>query len=171
MLKVAGNMVARFRHAIRIGTGLVAVGLLAACGREATRAEAAGPRASLPALLPGPAPDIPIRAELAWTVYFDYRSPSLTPRARRVLDKWVAFLKVHHGLVVSLTGHTDSSGPRQENLALGRQRAAAVRRALVRGGIAGQRVHVNSRGEDEPQVYGTDEFAASRNRRVEFEIN
>ena len=162
-------MVARLRHAFRMGLGLVAVSLLTACGREATRPEAVRPRATAPAL--PPAVDIPIKAELARTVYFDHRSRALGPKALRVIDEWIAYLKVHDRVVVSLIGHTDSSGSRPDNLALGEQRAAAVRDALVRGGIAAHRIRVKSRGEDEPQVYGKNEFAAIRNRRVEFEIN
>lgn len=164
-------MVARFRPAIRMGVGLVAVGVLGACAGETTRPEATRPPASAPAISSKPAPDVPIGAELAYNVYFDYRSASLGPRARRAVDKWIAFLRVHDSLALSLIGHTDSSGPRDENVALGRRRAAAVRSALVRGGVAEQRIRIGSRGEDEPQAYGRDEFAASRNRRVEFEVN
>lgn len=164
------DMIARLRHGIRMGIGLLAVGLLAACGREATRPDAARPRASVPALL-APAADVPIRAELADAVYFDYRSAALGPAAVRAIERWIAFLTVHDAVTVKLIGHTDSSGPRDENRGLGEQRAAAVRRALVRGGVAERRIRVESRGEDEPQAYGRDEFAASRNRRVEFETD
>ena len=69
---------------------------------------------------------------------------------------------------VIVVGHTDLVGNDQFNDALGLQRAEAIRRELLRRGIAPENVLAVSRGKREPLVPTPDGVADERNRRVEI---
>ncbi|MCJ8140654.1 OmpA family protein [Falsirhodobacter halotolerans] len=68
---------------------------------------------------------------------------------------------------VILVGHTDSSGGREANIALSRQRAAAVRDWLVAQGIAADRIDVEGVGPLAPRATNRTEEGRTLNRRVE----
>ncbi len=63
-----------------------------------------------------------------------------------------------------MAGHTDEIGTAEYNRNLAERRALAVRSALVRLGVASERVHTVSYGEDYPAQTGNDDA----NRRAEF---
>ena len=69
---------------------------------------------------------------------------------------------------VIVEGHCDERGSREYNLALGERRALAVRAYLIGLGLDPARVQTKSMGEEQPAVFGHDESAWSKNRRVEF---
>jgi outer membrane protein OmpA-like peptidoglycan-associated protein len=71
---------------------------------------------------------------------------------------------------VLIIGHTDRVGSVAQNDALSLQRAERVREAVLRLGIAADRVQVSGRGEREPLVPTEDEVAEPRNRRVELTV-
>lgn len=69
---------------------------------------------------------------------------------------------------VLITGHTDTTGTETHNEGLSRDRAEAVKEALVSRGVDGARIYAGGSGEREPAV--TPERTAedrARNRRVE----
>ena len=63
-------------------------------------------------------------------------------------------------------GHCDERGTREYNLALGEQRATAVRDYLVIQGIDPDRIKVISYGKEKPAVVGSNGMAWSKNRRA-----
>lgn len=67
-----------------------------------------------------------------------------------------------------IAGHTDLVGTTEYNRNLGELRAIAVRSALSEFGVASDRIHTVSFGEDNPALAGEDESANSANRRAEF---
>lgn len=70
-------------------------------------------------------------------------------------------------LDLRLEGHADERGTREYNLALGENRALAVKEILGLYDLS-SRVKVVSFGEENPVVQLHDESAWQQNRRVEF---
>jgi peptidoglycan-associated lipoprotein len=111
------------------------------------------------------------RSELPPAVYFDPNSTALRADAIPVIRQWAAYLmRGGSEETVRLQGHADQRGTPDYNAVLAEQRALAVLRALVALGVESDRLEVVSAGEHSPQAFGHDEFAWSRNRRVELEL-
>ncbi len=111
-----------------------------------------------------------VRAALTAPIYFEYDQAELSSEARAVLDAKVPALSANDGVRLRVSGHTDSRGSDEYNLALGQRRAAAAKRYLTQRGIAESRMEVVSFGEEQPSATGEDESSWSRNRRAEFEL-
>lgn len=88
------------------------------------------------------------------------REPSALRRVNR-------FLANHPGVRVELRGHTDSTGPAESNRALSKQRAEAVREALISLGTSAKRIRIDGRGEQEPIADNRTAAGRRENRRVE----
>ena len=110
------------------------------------------------------------RTALTAMIYFEYDQSDITDASKSMLDAKLPLLNANTGLRMRVTGHTDSRGSDEYNLALGRRRADAVKRYLVQRGIDASRIETTSAGEERPAASGDDESAWSQNRRAEFEI-
>jgi len=71
-------------------------------------------------------------------------------------------------LRLTVDGHTDDSGPKLYNDRLSAARAAAVRDALVVGGVAADRIEARGWGSSRPIERGRDASSRARNRRIEI---
>ena len=99
-------------------------------------------------------------------VLFDYDSAKLDSSAKILLDAQSRFLRANTDLNFIVEGHCDERGTREYNLALGEQRATAVRDYLVIQGIDPDRIKVISYGKEKPAVVGSNSMAWSKNRRA-----
>ena len=99
-------------------------------------------------------------------VLFDYDSAKLDSGAKILLDAQSRFLRANTDLNFIIEGHCDERGTREYNLALGEQRATAVRDYLVIQGIDPDRIKVISYGKEKPAVVGSNSMAWSKNRRA-----
>ena len=81
-------------------------------------------------------------------VLFDYDSATLDSSAKILLDAQSRFLRANTDLNFIIEGHCDERGTREYNLALGEQRATAVRDYLVIQGIDPDRIKVISYGKE-----------------------
>ena len=99
-------------------------------------------------------------------VLFDYDSAKLDSSARIMLDAQSRFLRANTDLKFIIEGHCDERGTREYNLALGEQRATAVRDYLVIQGIDPDKIKVISYGKEKPAVVGSNGMAWSKNRRA-----
>ncbi len=99
-------------------------------------------------------------------VLFDYDSAKLDSSAKILLDAQSRFLRANTDLNFIVEGHCDERGTREYNLALGEQRATAVRDYLVIQGIDPDRIKVISYGKEKPAVVGSNGMAWSKNRRA-----
>ena len=99
-------------------------------------------------------------------VLFDYDSAKLDSSAKILLDAQSRFLRANTDLNFIIEGHADERGTREYNLALGEQRATAVRDYLVIQGIDSDRIKVISYGKEKPAVVGSNTMAWSKNRRA-----
>jgi peptidoglycan-associated lipoprotein len=101
-------------------------------------------------------------------IYFDFDSYLVKPEYASVINAHVQFLSSRKTSKISVEGHTDSSGGREYNLALGQKRAEAVRRAMALSGLNESQIEAVSFGKEKPADLGGDETAAAKNRRAEI---
>jgi outer membrane protein OmpA-like peptidoglycan-associated protein len=71
---------------------------------------------------------------------------------------------------VLVVGHTDTTGGRATNFALGLRRATSVRNLLRQTGLDAGSIDVVSHGESEPLVPTADGIFEPKNRRVEITV-
>ncbi len=139
---------------------------------EAARAAAAAAAAA--AAQAGPPTDAPVtpreRAALAATIYFDLDESSLTDEGRTAVEAKAPVLLRHPNMRIRITGHTDSQGSDEYNLALGLRRAAETKRYLSALGVDESRMEIVTMGEERPAVEGQTQEAYALNRRCEFEV-
>ncbi len=109
-------------------------------------------------------------AVLRTTIYFAYDQASLTDAAVSALTAKVPVLQANPRINLLITGHTDSRGSSEYNIALGLRRAAMVKEWLILNGISTSRIEIMSMGEESPVVFGENEDAWSQNRRAEFQV-
>ncbi len=103
-------------------------------------------------------------------VLFAFDSARLKPEAHKYLQQAVPTLnKWAKGYTVVIEGHTDSTGSFGYNMRLSRERAQAVKRALIGLG-ADNAANFNTKGfgESRPLLPNTTRENRRKNRRVEF---
>jgi peptidoglycan-associated lipoprotein len=105
---------------------------------------------------------------VAKVVYFDFDSFVVKPEFQGLIEAHAKYLAANKTRKVSIEGHTDSSGGREYNLALGQKRSEAVRRALGLLGVTDTQVEAVSFGKEKPAAPGSDESSMAKNRRAEI---
>jgi len=103
-------------------------------------------------------------------VRFDLDSAALTDDARAILERHALWLQGRRDARVTIEGHCDERGTVEYNLALGEQRARAVRDYLVSLGVSGDRLRSVSFGKERPLDPAATEEAYSKNRRAHFVV-
>ena len=101
-------------------------------------------------------------------VLFDTGEAELKNSANRVVLKIVQFLQLNPKRVVRIEGYTDSTGGKQENLKLSRDRAQSVADVLVDLGVDEKRIQVEGYGDQFPVDANASERGRAQNRRVEI---
>jgi len=100
--------------------------------------------------------------------FFALDSTDLTAESRASIQKNVDWMKKWTSTKVMVEGHADSRGTNEYNLALGERRAAAVRDYMASLGIAGERMTIVSKGEEQPFCTDETEACWQQNRRGHF---
>ena len=104
-------------------------------------------------------------------VQFETNSAKIRPESNEILDAVASTLKGHPEFkVVEVAGHADERSTDQHNLQLTTARAASVVDALVKRGVAKNRLVSQGYGEYCPLDEGHNEAAWEKNRRVDFKI-
>lgn len=101
-------------------------------------------------------------------VYFDYDSFVIKPEYQALISENARLIMGQASRKVAIEGHTDETGGREYNLALGQKRAEAVVGALTVLGVSRNQMEAVSFGKEKPAVVGNDEAAYSKNRRAEI---
>ena len=99
-------------------------------------------------------------------VSFDTGRADIKPQMRPVLDEIGRNLDPN--VLVTVVGHTDSTGSDAINDPLSRDRALAVRDYLSARGVSASRMRVDGRGAREPVASNDTEAGRAANRRVEI---
>ncbi|MFK7862369.1 MAG: OmpA family protein [Granulosicoccus sp.] len=101
-------------------------------------------------------------------VLFDVDKATLAPGAARNIAKIAAFMRSYPERLAVIEGHTDSMGEADYNLDLSRDRAFAVRDALVDAGVDTGRMSTKGFGETLPVASNESYSGRQKNRRVEI---
>lgn len=103
-------------------------------------------------------------------VYFDFDSSSLKAEARRNLDAVAAAVRdKYRGREIIVEGHTDSTGGKDYNYGLSRNRARSVAEYL-KPGIQSDKISFRGLGPDKPMADNSTSEGRQKNRRVEIII-
>jgi peptidoglycan-associated lipoprotein len=101
-------------------------------------------------------------------VYFDYDKSDIRADQRAYLQADAQFLNQHSSMSFTIEGHCDERGSTEYNLALGDQRASAVKNALVSAGVNANRIKTISYGKEKPFCMESNEACWQQNRRGHF---
>jgi OmpA-OmpF porin, OOP family len=109
------------------------------------------------------------RIILKGKIQFETGSYRLKPKSERLLDRAAVLMKQNPDIRrVRIEGHTDEVGPSMTNRTLSEHRADAVRKGLVRRGVAPGRLGARGYGETRPIAPNKTAAGRAKNRRVEF---
>lgn len=151
-------------------------GLRIRFGGEAGAAAVAPPPPAPPeAPAPPPpaptAPTPPPEPEFVWPeVYFPFDQYVLTPESREKIDSVAKYMTDNPSVNVTIEGHCCYIGTDEYNLALGQQRADAIRDYLSGKGISASRLKTVSYGEARPKYDNEKEITRRFNRRGFFVV-
>jgi outer membrane protein OmpA-like peptidoglycan-associated protein len=111
-----------------------------------------------------------LQEALSVEVFFRTEESGLGSPTDERLAKLAALIEPLEGAVIRLEGHTDARGTQTYNSTLSTERAAAVRDALIRGGMPAERVIVTGAGETGSTSAEQDSDGMALERRVEMKI-
>jgi hypothetical protein len=120
-----------------------------------------------PAAAPPPPPSA---APPSFMVFFDWDRSNLSAQATNTIQQAAAAYKTRGGARITATGHTDTSGPENYNMALSLRRANSVKEGLVKAGVPATAITTVGRGEAGLLVQTGDGVREPQNRRVEIVI-
>ncbi len=105
-------------------------------------------------------------------IHFSTNQWAFTPGADidKGCNQFKAWTAANPSGVISITGYTDANGSEAYNLALGSRRASAVKDYLMKKGIPGEQLVINSRGEADPLGDNRTEEGRAGNRRAEVSL-
>jgi OmpA-OmpF porin, OOP family len=115
-----------------------------------------------------PPPPPPPVSSPSFMVFFDWDRSNLSAQALQTIKQAAQAFKSKGSARITATGHTDTSGPENYNMALSLRRANAVKDALVREGVPPTAIAVIGRGEQGLLVPTPDGVREPQNRRVEI---
>lgn len=104
-------------------------------------------------------------------ITFDVNSSALKPNFFNVLDSVVLVLKEYESTLVTVAGHTDSSGADDYNMTLSQQRAQTVAQYLNNQGVVAERLAAVGYGESRPVAGNDSAEGKALNRRVEITLD
>jgi OOP family OmpA-OmpF porin len=103
-------------------------------------------------------------------IYFDSGKSTIRSKSKPVLQKVADLLKKYPELRVEISGHTDSVGATEDNVALSQARADAVKAWLVEKGIEEGRISTRGAGPNDPIADNKSKKGRAKNRRIEFKV-
>lgn len=101
-------------------------------------------------------------------ITFETGSSRLTPASKELLQQVRAIVVKYPGRVLSIEGHTDSTGSSERNQTLSEERAQACYNHLIALGISPTHLRYRGFGENNPIADNINAAGREENRRVEF---
>ena len=111
-------------------------------------------------------PQPPPMSAPSFMVFFDWDRSNLSAQALNTIKQAADAYRTKGNARITATGHTDTSGPPNYNMALSLRRANAVKDALVRDGVPATAISVVGKGESDLLVPTGDGVREPQNRRV-----
>ncbi len=103
-------------------------------------------------------------------IFFETDSYALRETSYAELNRLVRFMKDNPGVHIEISGHTDSTGTFDHNLALSVNRARSVRDFLTRKEIPKERISYNGYADTKPVDTNETPEGRANNRRTEFQV-
>lgn len=103
-------------------------------------------------------------------LYFATNSSVIESRSYNDIHYLQQFLEQNKGVTIQIVGHTDNTGSATINDQLSKDRAEALKEALIRLGIAENRITTEGKGSRQPIDTNDTEEGRAHNRRVEIHI-
>ncbi len=158
----------------RAGTGAVIGGALGAVGGNLWSKKQEERRIAMEQAARGTGVDVSrtednqLKVNIPSDISFDTGSARVKAQMQAVLDPFAASLKDDARSLVTIIGHTDSTGSDAVNNPLSMERAQSVRDYLAGRGVPAARIRTEGRGEREPVADNGNEAGRAQNRRVEI---
>jgi outer membrane protein OmpA-like peptidoglycan-associated protein len=111
-----------------------------------------------------------LRQALAVEVFFRTGEATLEDDIAGRVEQLGALIRKHDDFVIVVEGHADPRGDEAYNEQLSAERAAAVRDALIRAGLPGDRITTSAAGESGSQASEGDLDAMALERRVNLSV-
>ena len=117
-----------------------------------------------------PPPSPPPAQVTSYMVFFDWDRSDLSAQALATVQQASGTFKNSGQSRVNAVGFTDTSGPRDYNMALSLRRSNTFKTAMVQQGVPTDAVVATGRGEDGLLVPTADGVREPQNRRVEISM-
>ena len=102
-------------------------------------------------------------------ILFDTGSSNIKPQSYGILRQISQVLQQDKNMKLNIIGHTDSDGNDATNMSLSKERAAAVKNALMTTyEVSSDRLTTDGKGATAPVSVNTTPYGKAQNRRVEF---
>jgi K(+)-stimulated pyrophosphate-energized sodium pump len=101
---------------------------------------------------------------------FENGSDKLKAGSEKTLQTLATMLTCYNTLNIKMGGYTDNSGDSTKNVALSMKRAEAAKAALVKLGIAANRIEAEGYGPQFPLVPNNSKEAMAQNRRIDIRV-
>ncbi|HEX4046694.1 MAG TPA: OmpA family protein [Elusimicrobiota bacterium] len=154
----------------------VASALLAGCSGAQKKTSTAGAAAAAPAAAPAEPQEASLRSKSyeldpdIKSIYFDLDSYRFSDEDLAILKANAEKLKAKADTALLIEGHADDRGTIAYNLALGQERAQAVKEYYQSLGIPLNRMSTISYGELKPVCHQEDEACWRQNRRADTKL-
>jgi NitT/TauT family transport system substrate-binding protein len=104
-------------------------------------------------------------------IYFEPNSAKMGLDSRAVVDEIGGFMRAYENTVVDVAGNTDSTGAREHNMALSKQRAETVKTYLVeKYHFPPERMRTMGNGPDQPVDSNDTPEGRENNRRTDIKV-
>ena len=104
-------------------------------------------------------------------VHFEFNKSEVGPEFNELLSNLKEFVE-ENDYVVTIVGHTDSTGSNKYNFGLSERRAESAKKRLLELGLSPKRIlGIEGRGEEEPIATNETKEGRAQNRRVEFKLD
>lgn len=104
-------------------------------------------------------------------IYFEPASSKMGLDSRAVVDEIGDFMRAYENTVVDIDGNTDSTGSRELNMALSKERADTVKKYLVdKYHFPAERMRTAGNGPDQPVDNNATPEGREKNRRTDIKV-
>lgn len=115
-------------------------------------------------------PDGSVKLDIPGAVLFETNSARLNPSFMDTLNQIAGTLREHPNAMVTVVGHTDSTGSEAYNQKLSQDRAMSVTNYLAMQGVTPTRMSATGQGEAMPIADNSTAAGRAQNRRVEMYV-
>lgn len=105
------------------------------------------------------------------SIYYEVNSAKMSLDSRTVVEDIGSFMRAYENTVVDIEGNTDSTGNREYNMELSRQRADSVKSYLMQKfGYPASRIRTFGNGPDRPVDNNSTPEGREKNRRTDIKV-